>query len=114
MTSPPPPSSSSPVIPPPSPLGTPKRSLPIVLEDLPALRDEVPTKREELFRRKLALCSTIFNFNDPESEVNNKDRKRQTLLELVDYVNTPAGQQIFTEAIMSDVVAMVKANLGRR
>ena len=86
---------------------------PIVLEDLPALRDEVPAKREEVFRRKLALCSVIFNFNDPESEVNNKDRKRQTLLELVDYVNTPAGQQIFSESIMSDVVVMVKSNLGR-
>jgi len=39
--------------------------------------------------------------------------KRQTLLELVDYVNTPAGQKIFTESVMSDLMAMVSANVCR-
>jgi len=29
-----------------------------------------------------------------------KETKRQTLLELVDYVNTSAGQKIFTEGSM--------------
>jgi serine/threonine-protein phosphatase 2A regulatory subunit B' len=42
-----------------------------------------------------------------------KDMKRQTLLELVDYVNTPAGQKIFTESIMGDLMAMVSANVCR-
>lgn len=42
-----------------------------------------------------------------------KDMKRQTLLELVDYVNTPAGQKIFTESVMSDLMAMVSANVCR-
>lgn len=36
-----------------------------------------------------------------------KDLKRQTLLELVDYVNNPGGQKIFTEALMPDIMAMV-------
>ena len=42
-----------------------------------------------------------------------QDMKRQTLLELVDYVNTPAGQKIFTESVMSDLMAMVSANVCR-
>lgn len=39
----------------------------------------------------------------PQSDKKGKDLKRQTLLELVDYVNTPAGQKIFTEALMPEV-----------
>ena len=31
----------------------------------------------------------------------------------MDYVNTPAGQAIFTEAVMARVVKMVKENVGR-
>lgn len=38
---------------------------------------------------------------------SGKDLKRQTLLELVDYVNNPGGQKIFTEALMPDIMAMV-------
>lgn len=38
-----------------------------------------------------------------QSDKKGKDLKRQTLLELVDYVNTPAGQKIFTEALMPEV-----------
>ena len=39
--------------------------------------------------------------------------KRSTLLELVDYVNAQSGQKIFTEALMPDIMAMVKANICR-
>ena len=34
-----------------------------------------------------------------------KEVKRQTLLELVDYVNTSAGQKIFTEPSMPVILA---------
>lgn len=83
------------------------------LKDLPALRDAPPTKREELFIMKLKLCSVIFSFDDPTADKRGKDMKRQTLLELVDYVNTPSGQKIFTESIMGDLMAMVSANVCR-
>jgi len=63
------------------------------LKELPALRDALPNKREELFIKKLQLCGVIFSFEDPTSDKRGKDMKRQTLLELVDYVNTPAGQK---------------------
>ena len=83
------------------------------LKELPALRDAPPTKREELFVMKLQLCSVIFSFDDPTADKRGKDMKRQTLLELVDYVNTPAGQKIFTESVMGDLMAMVSANVCR-
>ena len=88
-------------------------SPPSALRELPALRDAPPNKREELFKLKLQLCGVIFSFDDPTSDKRGKDMKRQTLLELVDYVNTPAGQKIFTESVMSDLMAMVSANVCR-
>jgi hypothetical protein len=83
------------------------------LKELPALRDAPPAKREELFVLKLKLCSVIFSFEDPMADKRGKDMKRQTLLELVDYVNTPAGQKIFTESIMGDLMMMVSSNVCR-
>lgn len=38
---------------------------------------------------------------------SGKELKRQTLLELVDFVNSAAGAKVFTEAVMPDVVQMV-------
>ena len=58
--------------------------------------------------REYKACLTLFFF-----VLNEQDMKRQTLLELVDYVNTPAGQKIFTESVMSDLMAMVSANVCR-
>lgn len=83
------------------------------LKELPALRDAPPAKREELFIMKLQLCSVIFTFDDPTADKRGKDMKRQTLLELVDYVNTPAGQKIFTESVMGDLMACISANVCR-
>ena len=84
------------------------------LKELPALRDAPPAKREELFVLKLKLCSVIFSFDDPMADKRGKDMKRQTLLELVDYVNTPTGQKIFTESIMGDLMQMVRAFVKRK
>lgn len=88
-------------------------SPPSALKELPALRDCPPAKREALFIQKLQLCGVIFSFDDPTSDKRGKDMKRQTLLELVDYVNTPAGQKIFTENVMPDLMACITANVCR-
>ena len=83
------------------------------MEHLAALRDTAPNKRDALFIQKLQLCSIIFPFDDPTVDKRGKDIKRQTLLELVDFVNTPAGQKIFTEGVMQDLMDCVKANVCR-
>lgn len=66
-----------------------------------------------MFRQKLQLCCIIFDFEDAESDVRGKELKRETLVELAEYANTPAGQKIFTEALMPDIVQMVRVNLLR-
>lgn len=55
----------------------------------------------------------MFNFDDTESDTKGKELKRETLVELAEYVNSPIGQKIFTEALMPDIVEMVRINLFR-
>lgn len=45
--------------------------------------------------------------------MRGREIKRETLGEMAEYVNTPIGQKIFTEAMMPDIVEMVKVNLFR-
>jgi serine/threonine-protein phosphatase 2A regulatory subunit B' len=84
-----------------------------VLKDLALLSDTPMQKREALFKQKLQLCGVIFNFDDADSDVRGKELKRETLLELAEYVNSPVGQKIFTESIMPDIIEMVRLNLFR-
>ncbi len=84
-----------------------------IIKELPLLSDTPLQKREALFRQKLQLCCIIFNFDDEDIDPKGKEIKRETLVEIAEYVNTPVGQKIFTEALMPDVVEMVKCNLFR-
>lgn len=62
----------------------------------------------------MQLCGAIFDFDDLEADdTKNKEIKRETLVELAEYVNTPVGQKIFTEALMPDIVEMVRINVFR-
>jgi len=83
------------------------------LKELPLLSETPMQKREALFKQKLELCMVLFNFADPESDIRGKEIKRETLLELAEYGATPIGQKIFTEALMPDLVLMVRTNLFR-
>lgn len=64
-----------------------------------------------MFVRKLHLCSFTFDFSDPTSHVREKEMKRETLLELVEYVTSGSGR--FREAVAPDLVRMFRANLFR-
>ncbi|KAI8471600.1 MAG: protein phosphatase 2A regulatory B subunit [Monoraphidium minutum] len=80
-------------------------------EPLPSFRDVPPAEKQLLFVQKLHLCSFSFDFSDPARHVREKELKRQTLLELVDYANS--GQGKFTEAVSEDIVFMLSQNLFR-
>ncbi|KAG0585751.1 hypothetical protein KC19_2G035500 [Ceratodon purpureus] len=80
-------------------------------EALPSFRDVPTSDRQSLFVRKLALCCYTFDFTDPTKNVKEKEIKRQTLLELVDYVTSGSGK--FTEAVFEDITKMLAANLFR-
>lgn len=78
---------------------------------LPSFRDVPQSEKQNLFVQKLYLCAFPFDFSDPTSHVREKEMKRQTLLELVDYANTGTGK--FTEPVSEDIVFMIGSNLFR-
>ena len=63
----------------------------------PLFRDVAPTERPELFIKKLQLCTYTFDFTDPTVDLKEKEIKRVTLQELVDYINSGSGK--FTEVV---------------
>jgi len=77
---------------------------------LPKLREAPPAERAEVFRRKMELCAVQFDFSN-DSNQREKEAKRQTLLEIVEYVNNT--RNCFNESLMQDVVSMVGANIFR-
>ena len=74
-------------------------------------RDVSVKERQALFVKKLQLCSYCFDFTDASSFAREKEIKRQTLIELVDYVNQGAGR--FNEQVVEHVNVMLAQNLFR-
>ncbi|PHT49500.1 Serine/threonine protein phosphatase 2A 59 kDa regulatory subunit B' zeta isoform [Capsicum baccatum] len=80
-------------------------------EALPSFRDVPNSDKQNLFIKKLNLCCVLFDFTDPTKDLKEKDIKRQTLVELVDYVTSANGK--FTEMVVQETVKMVSLNLFR-
>ncbi|KAG6424781.1 hypothetical protein SASPL_115201 [Salvia splendens] len=80
-------------------------------EALPSFRDIPNSEKQTLFIRKLSLCCVVFDFTDPSKSLKEKDIKRQTLAEKVDYVTLANGK--FSETATHDIVKMVSVNLFR-
>ncbi|MBA0675571.1 hypothetical protein Goari_017108 [Gossypium aridum] len=78
---------------------------------LPSFKDIPNSEKQNLFIRKLNLCRVVFDFSDPTKNLKEKDIKRQTLLELVDYVSSANGK--FSEIVIQEFVKMVSLNLFR-
>lgn len=79
-------------------------------EQLPSLREVPLSEKQALFVKKLHLCAYSFDFSDT-TFMREKEIKRQTLIELVDYVSNGPGR--FNEAVAEDVVFMISSNLFR-
>jgi serine/threonine-protein phosphatase 2A regulatory subunit B' len=80
-------------------------------EALPSFRDVPALEKPGLCLRKLAMCCVVFDFTDPTKDVKEKEIKRQTLLELVDYITSATGK--FPEPVVQEAIKMVSANLFR-
>eukprot|EP00249_Psilotum_nudum_P022909 c28688_g1_i1 orf=448-2013(-) len=83
----------------------------LFVESLPHFKDVQVSDRQNLFIKKLNLCSVVFDFTNPTKNVREKEIKRQTLLELVDYVTS--GTSKFTESVLEDCFKMTSTNLFR-
>ncbi|CAM8948607.1 unnamed protein product [Rhodiola kirilowii] len=80
-------------------------------EALPSFREVPNSEKQNLFIRKLQMCCVVFDFSDPGKNIKEKDIKRQTLLELVDYISSVVTK--FNEVAMQEITKMVATNLFR-
>lgn len=81
------------------------------IEPLLPFKDVPSAERMNLFVSKLNLCSVVFDLNDPSKNHVEKDLKRQTLLELVDFVATASSR--FPEPAILAMCKMCAINLFR-
>lgn len=93
------------------PAGKEKSGPPNGVETLPALRDVASSERPALLKKKLSLCCVLFDFSDQNKNVREKEVKRQTLVELVDYVGS--GTAKLNETAAEDCFRMISSNLFR-
>ncbi|CAH2053097.1 unnamed protein product [Thlaspi arvense] len=82
-----------------------------VYEALPSFRDVPVSEKPNLFIGKLSMCCVVFDFTDPSKNLKEKEIKRQTLLELVDYVASVGVK--FNDVAMQELTKMVSLNLFR-
>ncbi|KAB2057380.1 hypothetical protein ERO13_A11G153600v2 [Gossypium hirsutum] len=82
-----------------------------IYEALPGFRDVPSTEKQSLFLKKLNMCCVVFDFGDPTKNLREKDIKKQTLLELVDYISSVTSK--FNELAVQEMTRMVAANLFR-
>ena len=80
-------------------------------DTLPKFKDVPAAHRIELFKAKLRACWVICNFKDEKVDVELKDQKKNTLLELVDYLN--ADSSVFCSEVLKVLMTTVNANLFR-
>ena len=80
-------------------------------ESLPKFKDVPEAQRGELFKAKLRLCQECFNFKDPKTDIEQKEQKKNTLLELVDYLN--ANSTMYNAENLQELMRCVEANIFR-
>ncbi|PIM99143.1 Serine/threonine protein phosphatase 2A, regulatory subunit [Handroanthus impetiginosus] len=85
------------------PLGT--------IENLPTFRDVLALERQSLFHWKLKICCFQFDFSDTLKMVREKEIKRQTLGELVDFIQSGTGK--ISEANQEEMIKMISLNIFR-
>ncbi|XP_010249885.1 PREDICTED: serine/threonine protein phosphatase 2A 57 kDa regulatory subunit B' iota isoform-like [Nelumbo nucifera] len=81
------------------------------IEPLLSFKDVPNPEKQNLFISKLNLCCVVFDFNDPNKNTAEKDLKRQTLIELVEFVGS--GSAKFNEPAISAICKMTAVNLFR-
>lgn len=81
------------------------------IEPLVPFKDVPNAEKMNLFVSKLSLCCVTFDFTDPGKNVAEKDVKRKTLVELVDFV--ACGSMKFSEPAILAMCRMCAINLFR-
>ena len=71
---------------------------------LPKLSDVPANEQTNLLKEKLAVCSVVFDFLEPET-IPARDMKREVLLECIEYISK---KNVLTDAVYGDALHMVR------
>ncbi|PWA71334.1 protein phosphatase 2A regulatory B subunit family protein [Artemisia annua] len=80
-------------------------------EVIPMFRDVPIPERQVLFFKKCRVCCVKYDFTDTLDKVREKEVKRMSLVELVDYVQSGSGK--ISEANQEEMVKMISVNIFR-
>ncbi|XP_061995995.1 serine/threonine protein phosphatase 2A 57 kDa regulatory subunit B' beta isoform-like [Rosa rugosa] len=83
------------------------------MEPLPLFQNVAFSDRASLFLRKLRLCSFLCDFSNSGKWAREIELKRQTLLELVDFIDSSGCPKLLTPQLQEDFIRMVSVNLFR-
>ncbi|XP_054819507.1 serine/threonine protein phosphatase 2A 57 kDa regulatory subunit B' beta isoform-like [Prosopis cineraria] len=81
------------------------------IDPLPMFRDVPVSERQNLFLRKLKVCCYVFDFTDTLKSAREKEIKRQSLMDLVDFIQSGSGK--ITEACQEEMIRMISLNIFR-
>ncbi|XP_021753656.1 serine/threonine protein phosphatase 2A 57 kDa regulatory subunit B' beta isoform-like [Chenopodium quinoa] len=81
------------------------------VEALPMFKDVPAAERQNLFLRKLQICCYQFDFTDTLKSVREKEIKRQTLMELIEFIQSGSGK--IHETVQDEMIKMVSINIFR-
>nr|GEZ49446.1 serine/threonine protein phosphatase 2A 57 kDa regulatory subunit B' beta isoform-like [Tanacetum cinerariifolium] len=81
------------------------------IEVIPMFRDVPIPERQVLFSKKCRVCCVKYDFTDTLDKVKEKEVKRISLVELVDYVQSGSGK--ISEANQEEMVKMISVNIFR-
>ncbi|KAE8676512.1 Serine/threonine protein phosphatase 2A 57 kDa regulatory subunit B' beta isoform [Hibiscus syriacus] len=81
------------------------------VEPLPLFREVSVSERQNLFMRKLQICCFQFDFSDTLKSTREKEIKRQTLLELLDFIQ--AGSAKISDVCQEEMIKMIGVNIFR-
>lgn len=84
---------------------------PGTIEVLPLFKDVPVGERQNLFLRKVQVCCFLFEFTDTMKMAREKEIKRQSLSELVDFVQS--GSVKISEGNQEEMVRMISVNIFR-
>ncbi|TVU39680.1 hypothetical protein EJB05_13112, partial [Eragrostis curvula] len=82
-------------------------------QPLRSFKDVSRTEKESLLIDKLSLCCTLFEFTDSTNCTREKEIKRQTLLEIAEYIVSADGNGKFPLIVIATITKMVSVNLFR-
>lgn len=87
-------------------------SVPSPFPKLPTLKSAPAWQRKSLLLQKLRWCTVVFDGVDPAAAPEEREYKRNTLLEMVDYADA-AGRALFGDVrVLEDTFAMVRVGRG--